>query len=454
MIHASVPPRVALAMAIAVASRCDAILHRGGGSAARIFAGWGRHRPVADGKDAPSASDVVKLAKDLKAATDEVKKFAEQSTKEMKNLGDVSTETKGKADEALTKMNALSARLDEVEQKVVREVGGGGDIGHKSIGQLVLEDKEVKAQLESGSNFRGRLKVEVKTITSASAGNATSSSTSLVVADRVPGVIQVVPNRPLVIRDLLMPGRTESQSIDYVRETVFTNNAAPVAENPSAPKPQSDLAFDLQTARVRTIAHWVLASQQIMADAPMLQSYIDGRLRYGISYAEDVQLLLGDGTGVNLLGLMPQATAYAKPAGAVVTAQTNIDLLRLAMLQATLSLYPATGHVLNPTDWANIELTKDTQNRYIFANPTGLAGPNLWGLPIAVSLAMPQGSFLTGAFRLAAQIFDREDANVLMSTEDRDNFVKNMVTILCEERLALCVYRPQALIKGTFPAAS
>ena len=73
---------------------------------------------------------------------------------------------------------------------------------------------------------------------------------------------------------------------------------------------------------------------------------------------------------------------------------------------------------------------------------------------MAQSLAMAQGSFLTGALKYAAQIFDREDANVLISTEDRDNFVKNMVTILCEERLALAVYRPQALVSGTFAAAT
>jgi HK97 family phage major capsid protein len=75
-------------------------------------------------------------------------------------------------------------------------------------------------------------------------------------------------------------------------------------------------------------------------------------------------------------------------------------------------------------------------------------------LPVAESLAMAAGDFMTGAFRYAAQIFDREDATVLISTEDRDNFVKNMLTILCEERLALAVYRPQALIKGVLGTAT
>nr|WP_243443854.1 phage major capsid protein [Asaia prunellae] len=201
------------------------------------------------------------------------------------------------------------------------------------------------------------------------------------------------------------------------------------------------------------MAHFVMASKQILADAPMLASYVDGRLRYGLAFREEDQLLNGDGRDQSLNGLLNQATAYAQPAGVTVKSETMIDRLRLAMLQATMAELPATGHVLNPTDWTSIEMTKDTQGRYVFANPTGLAGPVLWGLPVAQSLSMKAGSFLTGAFAYAAQIFDREDATVTISTEDRDNFVKNMVTILAEERLALAVYRPQALIKGTFAAA-
>lgn len=386
----------------------------------------------------------------LKKATDDVKKVGETAETEMKKLGTLTGETKTVADQALLKMNELSARLDTMEQKAARRGGGGsGGDEHKTLGQRCVESDEIKAVISKGASFKGRVDLEVKNITSASV-SGTSSSTALVVADRVPGIVQVQPNRPTVIRDLLMPGSTNSGSVDYVRETVFTNAAAPVAENPANPKPQSDLAFDLKNLPIRTIAHFVLASKQILADAPMLQSYIDGRLRYGLAYAEDLQFLMGDGTGTNLLGMMPQATAYAAPAGINVAVPTAIDRLRLAMLQATLALYPATGSILNPIDWAGIELTKDSQGRYIFANPVGLAGPTLWGLPIAESLAMPQNNFLTGAFKYACQIFDREDANVSISTEDVDNFRKNMVTILAEERTALAVYRPQALIKGAF----
>ncbi|WP_245504084.1 phage major capsid protein [Lichenihabitans psoromatis] len=396
--------------------------------------------------------EMIQLAKDFKVATDEVKSFAEKATTELKNLGKITDETKTSADKALTDMNSLSARVTEVEQKIVQRGNGTGPDESKSIGHRFVENDEVKAAMGQGMRFRGRVSVEVKNITSASTTGA-SATTGLVVADRQPGVISL-PNRGLVVRDLLMPGRTASGSIEYVRENVLSLNAATVAENPSAAKPQSDITYLMQNTPVRTVAHFIMASKQILDDAPQLQSQIDGRLRYGLSYVEDLQLLAGDGTGTNLLGLLPQASAYAAPAGVTVTGETKIDRLRLAMLQAVLALYPATGHVLHPTDWASIELTKDSQGRYIWANPAGLIGPTMWGLPVVESLAMTQNHFLTGAFKMAAQIFDREDANVLISTEDTDNFRKNMVTILAEERLALAVYRPAALITGTFPVVA
>ncbi|HSH43859.1 MAG TPA: phage major capsid protein, partial [Arenicellales bacterium] len=200
---------------------------------------------------------------------------------------------------------------------------------------------------------------------------------------------------------------------------------------------------------VATIAHWIRASQQVLADAGMLQSYINGRLMYGLKLKEEQQLLKGSGVGLNLEGIYTQASAYSNP-GVTVQAETRIDRLRLAMLQVTLAEYDADGIVINPIDWTAIELTKTTDNAYLFATPRGLAAPGLWGRPVVATQAMDSDDFLVGAFQMGAQGWDREDASITVSTEDRDNFVKNMVTILCEERLGLTVYRPEAFVKGDF----
>jgi HK97 family phage major capsid protein len=389
-------------------------------------------------------AELKDLTTDLKKATDEVKSFAEKVQKEMKNLGDAGAETKASADKALAEMNTLTARVTEVEQKLSRR-GGPDQPEVKTMGQLVCQNEQVKALLESKAG-QARVTIELKDLVSGTAlwGTGTSKTNSLVIPDRQ-ALVQP-PERQLVVRDLLAPGQTNSNAIEYAVETdnPLTTGAAVVSEGQL--KPTSNITFDLKTTPVRTIAHWMKASRQIMDDVPQLQSYIDHRLRYGLAYVEETELLSGDGTGQHLLGIVPQATAYS--AAFTPTSAQQIDVIRLAMLQATLALYPATGIVLHPTDWAKIELTKDSQNRYLVGDPQNQIDKRLWTLPVVATPAMTANQFLTGAFKMACQIFDRQSVEVLISTEDQDNFVRNMISIRCEERLALAVYRPAALIYG------
>jgi len=387
--------------------------------------------------------DIKQLSRDLKAATDKVKEFAEDAKGRLEAGEKLSTSAKEAADEALVKFNELSATMTEIEQKLARRGETGSD-ARKSVGSMFVEDEGVKAFMDRAPT-KGSVSFPCKALITSLTTDADGSAGDLIIPDRQSGIV-APPERRMTVRDLITPGRTNSNAIQFVQETGFNNNAATAAE--TTQKAQSDLKFDLKTLPVAVIAHWVQASKQILADAPMLESYIDGRLRYGLAYAEELQLLKGDGTGSNLLGMIPQATAYAPPAG--LEADNMLDQLRYAMLQAVLAEYPATGHVLNPIDWARIETMKDNIGRYIIGDPQSGTTPTLWRLPVVETPAMTSDKFLTGAFKLACQVFDREDANVQLSTDDRDNFIKNMVTILGEERIGLAVYRPEALVYGDF----
>jgi HK97 family phage major capsid protein len=410
-----------------------------------------------DGNSNASADDgreLKKLTGDLEKAIGEVKSFAEKAETEMKNLGTITNETKVKADEAIVKHQEVGDRIDALEQKVARR-GGGDQEPRKSLGQEVTDNDEVQAFLKAArGGAKGSVSVNVKAIISSLTTDANGSAGDMIVPMRVPGVIAPAQRR-LTMRDLISVGRTSQNAIQYVKETGFTNLAATVSETTGATKPQSEIKFDLVTAAVTTIAHWVLATRQILDDVPMLQSYIDGRLRYGLEYIEDNQILNGAGTGTDLNGIYTQATAFtAAAAGVPVTAGiTRIDVLRYAILQSALAEYFPDGIVLNPTDWALIETTKDADGRYIIGNPQDGAQPRLWRKPVVETTAMVADKFLVGAFKMGAELFVREDANVQISTEDSDNFRKNLVTILAEERAALADYRPEAFIKGDFSDA-
>lgn len=385
-------------------------------------------------------ADNVKLAKEFKAATDKVKETAEDIKGKMEKGEKLSEKAKETADEALMKFNELKAQYDELEQKLSRR--GAEEPVAKSLGRQMVDSEQYKQLKDDPRGVKNaKMSVKATTITNATAG-------ALVEPQVVGGVI-TPPERKLTIRDLLMPGQTDSSAITYMRETGFTNNAAPQA-NQGDKKAQSDITFDRKTENVETIAHFIKVAKQILNDASMLASSIDQRLMYGLKLKEEEQLLNGDGLNGNLHGIIPQATAFSNPAAAV-TKYTIIDQMRLAMLQAILAEYPASGHVLNPIDWATMELLKDNEGRYIIGQPQGETNPTLWRLPVVETQAIAPTKFLTGAFNMAAQIFDAEEASIEVGFEN-DDFTRNLLTILCEERLALAVYRPEAFIYGTLQA--
>jgi HK97 family phage major capsid protein len=270
----------------------------------------------------------------------------------------------------------------------------------------------------------------------------------------VPGIVGI-PTQPLRIRDLIQPGTTISNSIAFVRETLFTNAAATVKESKQGTevsKPESKKTFEAAVEAIQTIAHWVPATRQIIADAPALRSFIDAQLTYGLKVEEEYEILFGNGVAPHLNGICPQATPYdpTLPTQLGVTNVTRVDHIRAAILQVRQALYPADAVVLNPFDWAAIELAKGTTGHYIWVLVPEGGIARLWRMPVVECDNMPLGSFLTGAFKLGAQLWDRQEAGIRIAEQHADFFIKNLVAILAEERLALTVYRPQAFVYGDF----
>lgn len=396
-----------------------------------------------DASDASEQGDIAALQKSVEKLMDDTKNFAEDVIKKVNAGASVTDELKQKADESMSDFNAVKGRIDDLEQKLASRKQADQPQRQKSAGELLIETEGFKAAASTRSNVK--FDVEVKAVITSNTADAAGAAGALTQPTRVAGV-QLLPERRLTVRDLVSPGRMDGSTIEYVQETGFTNNAAMVAEG--APKPQSDIKFAMKTESAKVIAHHMKASRQILDDASQLQSIIDHRLRYGLAYKEEEQLLLGDGTGQNLHGLIPQASGYA-PAFSLA-AETMIDKLRLAMLQAFLAEYPATGHILNPIDWTRIETTKDGDGRYIIGTPQGNSPRLMWNLPVVETQSMSVDKFLTGAFKLGAQIFDRWETRVEVANTHGDDFTNNMVTVLAEERLAFAVNRPEAFVYGDF----
>lgn len=357
-----------------------------------------------------------------------------------KKFGDHVAATLEKLGATNQDLSSIKEQLAQIEQKAARGAYTGGPMRPDTWGETFTKGRA--DDLQRIATERGRTSLEIKaTITSATT-DANGSAGDLIVPQR--DQLVGMPKRRLTIRSLLNVVQVSSGSVEYPQQTGRVNNAAPVAE--AAAKPSSDLKFDMKTVPIRTLAHWVKASRQILEDAPQLRDLIDQELRYGLALVEEGQLLSGDGTGQNLPGMIPLATAFAPPI--TIASPNEIDKVGLAILQASLTNVAPDGIVIHPGDWWRMRLTKDSQGKYILGDPMATVQPNLFGLPVVATEAMTVDKFLVGSFR-SQTLYDRWSARVEVGFEN-DDFTKNLVTVLGEERVGLATKRPEALIYGDF----
>lgn len=267
------------------------------------------------------------------------------------------------------------------------------------------------------------------------------------------------------VRDLFPSVQTNAEIIWGVRETGWTNNASQVSQRTQPDgspatgtgdvfglKPKSDIALAAYSVPIATIAHLLDAHRNILSDEPRLQDFIDRRLREGIMFAEDVALLFGTGGAERITGIFNTPGIQVYPAAGVTTTTDKKSLqLRKASTRVMLAEFEATGVVIHPLDWEDIETEVDSTGALFVAVSVAIgAEKRIWRLNVVDTTAMTEGRFLMGAFGNAANFYDREAINVAVSTENRDNWERNVVTFRAEERAALTVDRPEAFVAGSF----
>lgn len=369
--------------------------------------------------------EVKELEQRFEQAVENVKSLADDWNGKIKSNEELSTKAKERADEALNEMAELKQQIDNLKEVKVEK---------KSLGASFLQHKKSHASMTS---VKDKIEYFSKAMTSTTAGNWGETLT-----DR--NVFR--PTRRFDLLDLIGVSEIEQNAISYIKETGFTNNAAFVAEG--ALKPESNLTFENALAPLNTVAHWLNISTQMLEDGgALLADYIDNRLVYGLRLAIENQVLSGDGVGINMMGIITQATEYSNPTGSSAAAN-NLDRLRNALLQVSLAEYPADAIVLNPIDWANIEKLKGADNRYLIGNPQDGTAKRIWGLLVIESLGMPRNHYLVGSFNAGCQLYRKGGVRIEAAYENQDNFIRNMVTIRAEERIALAVYRPESFVYG------
>lgn len=339
-------------------------------------------------------------------------------------------------------------RLADVEQKSARRHNGfGGPVGDgfetatgRSLGAEFANSDAICEFKAAG--YRGTQRLETKTTITSGVGSVGGVLGGLTPPDR--GGVEPLARRPLTVRALCRAGRTESNVVTLMRQTTRQNAAAVAPEG--TVKGESGMAWAEVAFRVATLATWIPVTRQALDDAAGLQALVDGELRANLAEVEENQLLFGNGTGDNFAGVVPQAQAFVAPF--VVANPTPFDRILQALAQASIANYKPSAIVLNTADAFQLHSIKDTAGRYIGGGPYEGLVNLLWSIPWVGTNAMPQNLFVLGDFANAAQIFDRMDAEVLISDSHADFFVKNLYAIRAEQRAAFAVRAPQAFVTG------
>lgn len=347
-----------------------------------------------------------------------------------------------------TRQTEMQRQLDVVDQRgATRHVAdGSADLLRKGF-----EDSAEFARLKEIGKGKAVIRLDTKTLVSSVAVG--SGTAGVLVPERVGDIVPLAQRR-LFLRDLLSRGnRVTSNAAYFIREQTFVNGASPQGAE-GTPKTESEDTFSTVSRPVVTLAHWIPGSRQVLDDMPALLNFIRTKLLFGLRYKEDVELLSGDGSAYHLDGLLNSAQAFNT--GLLGTAAwTKLDVLRRALQQVERAdEIPAGFFCLHPDDWADIELTKSSFGEYIIGEPGGqdLGPDSLWGKPVVVTTAITPSTFLCGSSQ-GAELFDRMDATLEISTEYSDYFVRNLVAILCECREVLCIYRPNSFVHGSLSSS-
>ncbi|UDL14853.1 major head protein [Arthrobacter phage Sarge] len=418
---------------------------------------------------AKSATDIAaKADAEGRSLTDaERHDYDEAMAKGRDLLGQIKT---AKADEEI--LAGAKALAEEIGGPAAEDVDAQKDAAGslqrvKNLGLEVVNSQQFKSAMapyagrESGVPERAKFSTDPISIKSLFIGGSATSAGAFVTPEQT-GIIEMLGRRPLTLRDVISVRRTGSDTVEYVVQTSHTNAAAPVAEatssaSPTAPgtagalvlpagggyKPEGAWAFQRKTATVKTIAEWVPATKRALADAAQLEGLINDELRADIAETEENQILTGNGSGENLTGILSTSGIQTQAFDTDIFVSTRRALTKAR----TVGRVVPNAIALNPVDVETVDLARESgaTGAFLGGGPFALGPRTLWGVPIIETESITAGTGLVGDFSKAV-LWDREQTSISITDSHADFFIRNLVAILAEERIAFGVTRPTAFV--------
>lgn len=400
------------------------------------------------------ADEMVEMDVKLEALTEEYSQRAQDERRAKSNR------------DAMSQIFASDETPQEVTDGVKALLGDDGDkivktkAEFRDIGKRLVEHPEFAGWLEglTGGGTRTisdnmsvkspviTLDSNIREMSALITGLSSTSGGALVVNDRR-DIIVPLGRDDLRVVDLLTRMSTSSDSVEFVRVTTETNNAAPTAEATSGSdgdKPESAVAMAIVTEIVETIAHWIPITRRAASDARQIMSYVNDFLMWGLLDALNDQIINGTGTTPQLRGLDDLSNTQSQAFDTDILTTTRKARTKVR----TVGKATPTAYVMSPENWEEIDLLQDNEARYIFGGPQRMGSPMLWGLPVVEEEVVAADQGFVGDWRMGI-IFDREQAQIYMTDSHSDFFIRNILVLLAEMRAAIAWLKPAAFVEIT-----
>ncbi len=380
----------------------------------------------------------------LNAQIQDGSKSDEALKTELKNITE-------KLNESLKAQGESQKHLDEMDRNIQKFAKGGAKHG-KSLTMLLEEQKSGLEQIMNREISQFKLDGDISEFRLKVVGDMTSSAnlTNDVAAQtRIPGVIYA-PERPQHVREFIATGVIGTGDLRYIEETA--KEGAVDVRQEGAAYSQSDVDLEEKSVTRKSIGTYLRVSREMLEDVTGLSAYLTQRFGKLLRVKEDQQLLFGTGLSGQVQGITTHSSVGEWTDTLADSNVNRFDVLAAAVVQGMVAHYVPNIIMIHPTDGQHIRLAKDTTGRYLFPQYAG-GGITINGATVVESTAITSGTFLTGDFAQGCMLYDRRAPEILFSTENADDFVKDFVTIKINESVVFPIYRPDAFITGTFANA-
>jgi len=245
------------------------------------------------------------------------------------------------------------------------------------------------------------------------------------------------------IADLIPAEMTESPVVFNYRSLAAASAATVVAEG--GDKPESSPTWESITTTLRKIAHFSRVNDEVIADHREFLRIAGEEMIAGLIHAENGEILNGSGVAPHVQGLTT-ATGVVT----IGSAGTDIDAIYAAVntIRTTAFLEPDVV-IMHPNDFASVgfALAKDSTGQYLLGDPMSATRPMLWGIPVVLTTRQTENTAVVANLKQSCRIYVRQPPTLeVQPGGGTAEFIANQTLIRAEERIALVVLRPTAIV--------